>query len=127
VVVNYANSEKDAAAVVADIAAAGGTAVAVKADVGTVAGVRALFDAAETSFPTSSTGSSEAGGAPGRVHTLVLNAALGMPRMLSLAVRRLVRLPLQCGHAHIRVPTDRRSTMTTCWTPCCRWVGKERG
>ena len=50
VVVNYAMSAAEAQHVVSDIEAAGGTAAAVRADVADPAGVRALFDAAETSY-----------------------------------------------------------------------------
>ncbi|AYD02287.1 SDR family oxidoreductase [Neorhizobium sp. NCHU2750] len=50
VVVNYASSQAAADEVVRDIEAAGGKAIAVKADVGTSSGVIALFDAAERSF-----------------------------------------------------------------------------
>jgi 3-oxoacyl-[acyl-carrier protein] reductase len=50
VVVNYSSSQGAADEIVRDIATAGGKALAVKADVGTSAGVTALFDAAEKSF-----------------------------------------------------------------------------
>jgi 3-oxoacyl-[acyl-carrier protein] reductase len=50
VVVNYASSQAAADDVVREIETAGGKAIAVKADVGTSAGVTALFDAAEKSF-----------------------------------------------------------------------------
>ncbi len=50
VVVNYASSQSAADDVVREIETAGGKAIAVKADVGTSAGVTALFDAAEKSF-----------------------------------------------------------------------------
>ncbi|GGF89427.1 3-ketoacyl-ACP reductase [Rhizobium wenxiniae] len=50
VVVNYASSQSAADDVVREIETAGGRAIAVKADVGTSAGVTALFDAAEKSF-----------------------------------------------------------------------------
>jgi 3-oxoacyl-[acyl-carrier protein] reductase len=50
VVVNYASSQSAADDVVREIETAGGKAIAVKADVGTSAGVAALFDAAEKSF-----------------------------------------------------------------------------
>lgn len=50
VVVNYASSQSAADDVVREIEAAGGKAIAVKADVGTSASVTALFDAAEKSF-----------------------------------------------------------------------------
>ncbi len=49
-IVNYASSEARAAQVVADIEAAGGTAIAVRADIADPAGVRALFEAAERSY-----------------------------------------------------------------------------
>ena len=48
-IVNYASSGAEAAHVVADIEAAGGSATAVRADVADPAGVRMLFDAAEAS------------------------------------------------------------------------------
>ncbi|MBW9086739.1 SDR family oxidoreductase [Rhizobium wenxiniae] len=50
VVVNYASSQRAADDVVREIETAGGKAIAVKADVGTSAGVTALFEAAEKSF-----------------------------------------------------------------------------
>jgi 3-oxoacyl-[acyl-carrier protein] reductase len=50
VVVNYSSSQGAADEVVAEIKGAGGKAVAVKADIGTSAGVSALFDAAEENF-----------------------------------------------------------------------------
>jgi 3-oxoacyl-[acyl-carrier protein] reductase len=50
VVVNYASSQSAADDVVREIETAGGKAIAVKADVGTSAGVTALFDAAEKNF-----------------------------------------------------------------------------
>lgn len=50
VVVNYASSQAAADDVVREIETAGGKAIAVKADVGTSAGITALFDAAEKSF-----------------------------------------------------------------------------
>lgn len=50
VVVNYNASSEAAEAVVAGIAAAGGTAVAIKGDVAKEADVVALFDAAEAAF-----------------------------------------------------------------------------
>lgn len=52
VVVNYVRSEATAAAVVAEIEASGGRAVAVQADVSGPDGVRSLFDAAEAAFGT---------------------------------------------------------------------------
>ncbi|MEF2546844.1 SDR family oxidoreductase [Aurantimonas sp. E1-2-R+4] len=51
VVVNYASNEAAAKAVVADIEAAGGTAIAVKGDVGVEADILALFAAADTLGP----------------------------------------------------------------------------
>lgn len=86
VVVNYASRASDADAVVAEIRAAGGLAVPVKADISTAEGLRSLFDAAETAdFGTSGmsgaggagAGSSE-GSAPARakVHVLVQNAGV---------------------------------------------------
>jgi len=50
VVVNYASGAAPAEALVAKIKAAGGAAIAVKADISKLADVRALFDAAETAF-----------------------------------------------------------------------------
>ncbi len=50
VVVNYASSQAAADDVVREIETAGGRAVAVKADVSTSEGVKALFDAAEKNF-----------------------------------------------------------------------------
>ena len=50
VVVNYASSAKDAQRVVAEIAAAGGRATAVRADVMHPSGIKALFDAAEREY-----------------------------------------------------------------------------
>lgn len=50
VIVNYAGRRDAADEVVSRITAAGGRAVAVQADVGTVSGVRALFDAAHEHF-----------------------------------------------------------------------------
>ena len=50
VVVNYAGREQDAAAVVRDIEAAGGRAVAAQADVADPAAVAALFDRTEAAF-----------------------------------------------------------------------------
>lgn len=50
VVVNYLRGAATASAVVAEIEAAGGRAVAVQADVGTPDGIRRLFDAAEAAF-----------------------------------------------------------------------------
>jgi 3-oxoacyl-[acyl-carrier protein] reductase len=62
VVLNYARGEAEADEVVASIVAAGGAAVAVRADVSSVAGVVRLFDTAEEHF--------------GRVDILVNNAAI---------------------------------------------------
>ena len=50
VIVNYSSSSVAADEVVAGIEAAGGKAVAVKADVGTSSGMAALFDAADENF-----------------------------------------------------------------------------
>jgi 3-oxoacyl-[acyl-carrier protein] reductase len=50
VIVNYARGKDAADAVVSAIQAAGGTAVAVQADIGEPAGMAALFDAAEKAF-----------------------------------------------------------------------------
>ncbi|OHV84711.1 SDR family oxidoreductase [Rhizobium sp. LCM 4573] len=50
VVVNYASSREAADAVVAEIEAGGGKAVAVQADIGSPNGVADLFDAAEKNF-----------------------------------------------------------------------------
>jgi 3-oxoacyl-[acyl-carrier protein] reductase len=50
VVVNYASSQGAADQVVAEIEAAGGSAIAVKADVSTSSGVAELFEAAERNF-----------------------------------------------------------------------------
>lgn len=84
VVVNYASRASDADAVVAEIRAAGGLAVPVKADISTLEGLRSLFDAAETAdFGTSATsggagaGSSEGSSAArSKVHVLVQNAGV---------------------------------------------------
>lgn len=62
VVVNYARSEREAAAVVAAITGAGGQSVAVKADVGNPADIPTLFAAAIKAF--------------GRLDVLVNNAAV---------------------------------------------------
>src|SRR6059036_1789056 len=62
VAVNYARSEKEANAVVADITKAGGAAVAVKADVGQPAEIPGLFAAVVKAF--------------GRLDILVNNAAI---------------------------------------------------
>lgn len=50
VIVNYASNSSEADAVVAEIASAGGTALAVKADVGDSAAVSSMFDVAEDKF-----------------------------------------------------------------------------
>ena len=50
VVVNYARGKDAADAVVSAIQAAGGTAVAVQADIGEAGGMGTLFDAAEKAF-----------------------------------------------------------------------------
>lgn len=50
VVVNYSRDEQPALDVVSAIEAAGGRAIAVKADIGTASGAVALFDAAEQAF-----------------------------------------------------------------------------
>jgi 3-oxoacyl-[acyl-carrier protein] reductase len=50
VVVNYTNSRAEGEKVAADIVAAQGSAIAVKADVGEVSGMTTLFDAAEQAF-----------------------------------------------------------------------------
>lgn len=50
VIVNYAGSENAAAAVVEKIKAAGGNAIAARADVSDADAVRQMFDAAETAF-----------------------------------------------------------------------------
>ncbi|MGX9142960.1 SDR family oxidoreductase [Mesorhizobium sp. 128a] len=50
VVVNYARGKDDAEAVVSAIEAAGGTALAVQADIGEPGGMGVLFDAAEKAF-----------------------------------------------------------------------------
>ena len=62
VTVNYAHGRDAAETVVAEIVAAGGSAVAVQADLGDPAGMAALFDATEQSF--------------GGVDTLVNNAGI---------------------------------------------------
>jgi len=62
VAVNYATSEKEARAVVAGITAAGGTAIAVKADVGKPAEIPGLFAAVTQAF--------------GPLNVLVNNAAI---------------------------------------------------
>jgi len=50
VVINYAGSENDALAVVAKIEAAGGRAIAAKADISDADAVRRMFDSAEVAF-----------------------------------------------------------------------------
>ncbi|BDU76123.1 SDR family NAD(P)-dependent oxidoreductase [Mesoterricola sediminis] len=65
VAVNYANNAEAAAAVVRDIEAAGGKAVAIQADVRDAAQVEALFARAEAAL--------------GPVDTLVLNANMSFP------------------------------------------------
>jgi len=50
IVVNYAGSEAEAAAVAGRIKTAGGRAVAVQGDVGKAADVKRLFDAGDTEF-----------------------------------------------------------------------------
>ena len=62
VVVNYASDRNGAARVVADIAAKGGKAIAVQADVSTAADVKRLFDEARKAF--------------GRLDVLVNNAGI---------------------------------------------------
>ena len=62
IVVNYASSSEEAGDVVAGIAAAGGRAIAVRADVADAAAVTALFDRAEAEF--------------GKVDVLVNNAGI---------------------------------------------------
>ena len=71
VVVNYASSSGEAETLVAEIGAAGGRAIAVKANVAETAEVVALFDAAEAAF--------------GKVDVLVNNAGVMPPGMPSLA------------------------------------------
>ena len=50
VIVNYARGQEDAQDVVTEIAASGGEAIAVQADVSTPDGIPSLFDAAERTF-----------------------------------------------------------------------------
>jgi len=50
VIVNYARGHEDAQDVVTEIAASGGEAIAVQADVSTPGGIPSLFDAAERTF-----------------------------------------------------------------------------
>jgi len=71
VVVNYAGNAAEAAKVVDAIAAAGGSALAVRADVSDAAAVRALFDAAIAHY--------------GRVDVLVNNAGVMPPGLPQLA------------------------------------------
>lgn len=71
VVVNYAGNAAEAAKVVDAIAAAGGSALAVRADVSDAAAVRALFDAAIEHY--------------GRVDVLVNNAGVMPPGLPQLA------------------------------------------
>ena len=66
VVINYANADQAAAALVEEITAAGGKAVAVKADVSTLSGIEALFAACDGTF----------GGAP-NLDILINNAGIG--------------------------------------------------
>ncbi|MGF6775545.1 glucose 1-dehydrogenase [Paraburkholderia sp. GAS334] len=70
VVVNYSNRVEEAAEVVAEIAAAGGKAIAVKADVSSAKSVREMFDMVETQL--------------GKVDVLVNNAGV-MPALKPLA------------------------------------------
>jgi 3-oxoacyl-[acyl-carrier protein] reductase len=63
VVVNYVTHEADAARVVADIVAAGGTAVEAQADVGDSSAVARMFDAVDARF--------------GRLDALINNAGIG--------------------------------------------------
>ena len=71
VVVNYASGNIEADALVAAIAADGGSAIAVKANVADAADVQALFDAAEAAF--------------GGVDVLVNNAGIMPPVLPALA------------------------------------------
>ncbi|CAG4894350.1 SDR family oxidoreductase [Paraburkholderia gardini] len=70
VVVNYSNRVEEADAVVAEIAAAGGKAFAMKADVSSAKSVREMFDAVETQL--------------GKIDVLVNNAGI-MPAVKPLA------------------------------------------
>lgn len=71
IVVNYASSATEADAVVAQIAGAGGKALAVKANVADAAAVAAMFDIAEQSF--------------GKVDVLINNAGVMPPNVPTLA------------------------------------------
>ena len=71
VVVNYSSNAAEADAVVAQIAASGGKAIAVKGDVADPQAVRALYDAAEQAF--------------GGVDVLVNNAGVMPPALPTLA------------------------------------------
>ncbi len=71
IVVNYAGRVADAEKVVEEIEAAGGTAIAVKADVSSSAEVAALFDKAEEIL--------------GGVDVLINNAGIMQPALVSLA------------------------------------------
>lgn len=82
VIVNYASSKAGADKIVSDIAAAGGRAVAVQADVSKEADVRRMFAESTTAF--------------GRVHVLVNNAGVyefgPIEEMTELLYRRLFDL-----------------------------------
>lgn len=71
VVVNYATSAAEAEALVADIARAGGTAIAAKGDVADSSAARGLFDAAIAAF--------------GRADVLVNNAGVMPPHLPAIA------------------------------------------
>lgn len=71
VIINYASSAAEAAALAARIGAAGGQALAVRGDVASPADARALFDAAEAAF--------------GGVDVLVNNAGIMPPALPALA------------------------------------------
>lgn len=100
VVVNYASKAADADAVVADIRAAGGLAVPVKADISNIEGLRALFDAAETAdFGSAAAGAggpdAAAAGARAPVHVLVQNAGViqeGLVPMKDLDIDTATRI-----------------------------------
>lgn len=66
IVINYAHADDAATALVAEITAAGGKAVAVKADVSTLSGIEALFAFCDAAF----------GGAP-NLDILINNAGIG--------------------------------------------------